>query len=166
MTPMDRIPLLDLSRNIDPATITSIQNALLRYGVFRLWAPDLKSAHTLELQKNVSTSLFSNLTFRQTESIQAREFFQLPLDVKAKTTGYTAFESELIRGDTPIPKESIYFFRGGDIQQNPPPRALRDSINVLHDVRFMGFSFRDIPHTKILAKEMETVERHHLLDHV
>lgn len=58
MSLADRIPLLDLSEDRDPATITSIQKALLRYGVFRLWAPDLKSAHSLELRKNVGTFLF------------------------------------------------------------------------------------------------------------
>ncbi|CEO59462.1 hypothetical protein PMG11_04137 [Penicillium brasilianum] len=115
MSLADRIPLLNLSEERDPATITSIQKALLRYGVFRLWAPDLKSAHSLELRKN------------------AGEFFQLPLDVKARTTGYTAFDSELVRGDTPIPKESIYFFRGGDVQHNPPPSALCDSMFWLRD---------------------------------
>jgi hypothetical protein len=112
--------------------------------------------------------LFSfSLSYRSaTESMQAGEFFQLPLDVKASTRGYTAFDSELIRGDTPIPKESIYFFRGGDIQQNPPPSALRDSVILLHDVRLISFSSRDITQTNLVAKEMETVERHHLLEHV
>lgn len=73
--------------------------------------------------------------------MQAGEFFQLPLDVKASTTGYTAFDSELVRGDTPIPKESIYFFRGGDVQHNPPPPALCDSMFWLRDVRFISFPF-------------------------
>lgn len=54
MTSTDHLPLLDLSGNRDPATITNLREALLRYGAFRFWAPDLKEAYTLELRQNVN----------------------------------------------------------------------------------------------------------------
>ncbi|GLI72053.1 hypothetical protein PoHVEF18_000221 [Penicillium ochrochloron] len=44
MTPTDHLALLDLSGNRDPATITNLREALLRYGAFRLRAPELKKA--------------------------------------------------------------------------------------------------------------------------
>jgi hypothetical protein len=82
------------------------------------------------------------------------------LDVKTKTKGYTGFDSELIHGDTPIPKESIYFFQKEDSQGPPPPLALFDSVVVLHDVHFMGFPPCDIAKSNIQAEEMETVDGH------
>jgi hypothetical protein len=67
------LPLLDLSGDRDPATITNIQKALLRYGAIRLWAPSLKGAHFLELQQNVSILFilfFILLRISCTESIR------------------------------------------------------------------------------------------------
>jgi hypothetical protein len=85
--------------------------------------------------------------------------------VKAETKGHTGFDSELIRGDTPIPKESVYFFRASDLQGNPPPSSLRDSVIVVHEVRFKSFYLQDTTRTDILAQEMEADERHHILGH-
>ncbi|KAJ5167008.1 uncharacterized protein N7482_005789 [Penicillium canariense] len=115
MSTTDGLPLLDLTGNQDPSTISTLQKALLRYGAFRLWAPELKRAYSPDLLQN------------------ARAFFQLPLYVKGETRGYSPLDSELIRGDTPIPKESIYFLRKSDPQDNSPPSGLHDSVMALHD---------------------------------
>lgn len=87
--------------------------------------------------------------------------------MKTKTKGYTGFDSELIRGDTPIPKESIYFFRKKDRQGNPPPSSLLDSVVVLHDVRPMSFPPRGITKSNVqVEQEMEIVEGHHILNFI
>jgi hypothetical protein len=166
MTSTDHLPLLDLFGDRDPATITNLREALLRYGAFRLWAPNLKEAYSLELRRNVGTFGSLLLYVLITRTIQVLEFFQLPLDAKKKTKGYSGFDSELIRGDTPIPKESIYFFRKEDSQGDPPPSALHDSVVALHDVRSMSFPPRNMTISNIQAEEMETVERHHILNFI
>ena len=40
----DCLPLLDLTRKQTPTTIVRLQHALLKYGAFRLSAPELKRA--------------------------------------------------------------------------------------------------------------------------
>jgi hypothetical protein len=54
MTSTDHLALLDLSGNRDPATTTNLREALLRYGAFRLRAPELKKAYCPKLRRNVS----------------------------------------------------------------------------------------------------------------
>lgn len=66
---------------------------------------------------------------------QARDFFQLPMCLKGKTTGYSAFGTEIIRGKAAF-KESVYFFRKNDQEENriPPLSDLYRSIKTIQDV--------------------------------
>ncbi|KAF3016010.1 hypothetical protein E8E15_004002 [Penicillium rubens] len=91
MLAKDCLPLIDLTRTQTSSTISSAQAALRQFGAFRVVAP--------QLTRGLSQSVFQN----------AREFFNLPIEVKEKTNGYSGFDTELIRGKTPIPKETICY---------------------------------------------------------
>ncbi|KAJ5270564.1 hypothetical protein N7497_008666 [Penicillium chrysogenum] len=91
MMAKDCLPLIDLTRKQTSSTISSAQAALRQFGVFRVVAP--------QLTRGLSQSVFQN----------AREFFNVPIEVKEKTNGYSGFDTELIRGKTPIPKETICY---------------------------------------------------------
>ncbi|KAJ5966024.1 hypothetical protein N7481_012738 [Penicillium waksmanii] len=114
---MDALPITDLSTKQDPATVATLRHALRKYGAFRLWAPELKQA--------VAGGLLR----------EARDFFQLPNEIKQRTKGYSGFGTELIRGTTPIPKEGINFFRKNDQRDGciPPPAELFRSVIAIHD---------------------------------
>ncbi|CAG7996312.1 unnamed protein product [Penicillium nalgiovense] len=91
MLAKDCLPLIDLTRKQTSSSISSAQVALRQFGAFRLVAP--------QLTRNLSQSVFQN----------AREFFKLPIEVKEKTSGYSGFDTELVRGKTAIPKETICY---------------------------------------------------------
>ncbi|CAI7583545.1 unnamed protein product [Penicillium pancosmium] len=115
---MDTLPIAGLSTERDPATVAKLRHALIKYGAFRLWAPELKQA--------VAGGLLR----------EARGFFQLPNEIKERTIGYSGFGMELIRGTTPVPKEGINFFRKNDHRDGfiPPPAELFRSVIAIHDV--------------------------------
>lgn len=50
---MDSLPIIDLSIKQNPATISRLQQALRKYGAFRLWAPELKQAVGGDLLRDV-----------------------------------------------------------------------------------------------------------------
>ncbi|KAJ5610287.1 hypothetical protein N7510_007006 [Penicillium lagena] len=116
MLTKDCLPLFDLAEMQNPTTISNLRLALLKYGAFVLRAPELNKA------------------FAQGILHTAQTFFQLPKETKHSTKGYSAFGTELIRGEKPIPKESIYFL-GNKEQENriPPPSDLYLSIRALHN---------------------------------
>ena len=66
--------------------------------------------------------------------------------MKQRTRGYSGFGTELIRGVTAIPKESVYFFREKDQQDDhiSPPSELCRSITALHNVRAPPSLFRSL----------------------
>ncbi|KAJ5812312.1 hypothetical protein N7474_008613 [Penicillium riverlandense] len=117
MLTKDCLPLLDLDEMQNPATILSLRLALLKYGAFRLRAPELNKAFTQGILYN------------------AQSFFQLPKEIKHSTGGYSAFGTELIRGETPIPKESIYFRKKEQENRIHPPSDLYLNIGALHDLK-------------------------------
>jgi hypothetical protein len=41
---MDSLPIIDLSIRQSPETISTLRQALRKYGAFRLWAPELQQA--------------------------------------------------------------------------------------------------------------------------
>ncbi|KAJ6092598.1 hypothetical protein N7486_007887 [Penicillium sp. IBT 16267x] len=105
MSMKERLPLIQLATNPSPSTVSRVQASLQRFGAFRLVAPQLTG----------------NLSQR------APGFFQQSIEIKTKTKGYSAFDTELILGKTAIPKESIYFFRKGDADGISPPSDLEIS---------------------------------------
>ena len=76
-------------------------------------------------------------------ALQARTFFtQQPDATKQSISGYSGFGTELVRGEIPMPKESVYFFRRNDMQQGvaqhqqqQPPQDLHRSVTLLYKVR-------------------------------
>lgn len=57
------LPLIDLTKKQSAVTIFNVQHAILRYGAFRLRAPELKRAFARCVQQNASLSSSFNLTF-------------------------------------------------------------------------------------------------------
>ncbi|CRL21688.1 unnamed protein product [Penicillium camemberti] len=114
MCTKDWLPLINLATKQSPSTISRTQTALRQFGAFRLVAP--------QLTRNISRRVFQD----------AREFFQLPIEVKNTTRGYSAFDTELIRGRTAFPKESVYFFRKAVEDCHPPPSEFQYSVKDLH----------------------------------
>ncbi|KAJ5920643.1 hypothetical protein N7516_011501 [Penicillium verrucosum] len=47
--------------------------------------------------------------------------------------GYSAFYTELLRGKTAFPKETVYFFRKGAKNNHPPPSEFQCSVKALHN---------------------------------
>lgn len=136
MLTKDCLPLIDLANKQSAVIIVNVQHAILRYGAFRLRAPELKRAFDRCVQQNVSSSFPFKMTFYvKADFQQARDFFQLPMRLKDRTTGYSAFGAEIIRGKAAA-KESVYFFRKNDREENhiPPPSDLYRSIKAIHDV--------------------------------
>ncbi|KAJ5647420.1 hypothetical protein N7490_003792 [Penicillium lividum] len=109
------LPLLDLATKLSPSTVSGLQVSLQQYGAFRLVAPQLTG----------------NLSQRVIQD--TREFFHLPIDVKNRTKGYSALDTELILGRTAIPKESIYFFQKGGDDCTPPPSDVENSVKEFYN---------------------------------
>lgn len=67
---------------------------------------------------------------------QARTFFtQQPDTIKQTIKGYSGFGTELVRGEIPMPKESVYFFRRNGIQRQGAPPDFHRSVTLLYKVR-------------------------------
>lgn len=104
----------------------------------KLWCLSTRgpTTHWEPLTKSVpkcKNTLMSTYSTHSDILPQAPGFFQLPIEVKTKTQGYSAFDTELILGRTAIPKESIYFFRKGEDNSTSSPSDLEDSIKAFHD---------------------------------
>ncbi|KAJ6034416.1 hypothetical protein N7460_008591 [Penicillium canescens] len=121
MSTKNCLPLIDLATKQSPSTISSTQTALHQFGAFRLVAP--------KLTQQCLHSVFQDAR----AFLSARGFFQLPTQVKEKTRGYSAFDSELVRGKTPIPKETVYFNKKGAENEYSPPLGFQCSVEALHD---------------------------------
>ncbi|KAJ5494259.1 hypothetical protein N7463_010346 [Penicillium fimorum] len=113
----DCLPLIELGIQQSSSTISSINAALRQFGAFRLVAP--------QLTRNVSQRVF--------QDVRARGFFRLPIEVKNQARGYSGFDTELIRGKTAFPKESVYFLRKGVENRHPPPAEFQNSVENLHN---------------------------------
>ncbi|KAJ5759937.1 hypothetical protein N7520_007093 [Penicillium odoratum] len=109
------LPLVDLTAKLSPSIVSTLQLSLQQFGAFRLVAPQLTG----------------NLSQRVMQD--ARGFFQLPIDVKSRSKGYSALGTELVLGRTAIPKESIYFFQNGGDDCTPPPSDLQNYIKEFHN---------------------------------
>lgn len=91
---------------------------------------------------------------------QSHTFFtQQPDATKQNTRGYSGFGIELVRGETPMPKESIYFFRRNDMQQQgvvqqhqrPAPQDFHRSVTLLYKVRHANTTHTPSPPSTSLA---------------
>ncbi|KAL4989675.1 hypothetical protein BDW68DRAFT_156345 [Aspergillus falconensis] len=112
-----KLPLINLYKSSSEGLVFDLKAALLRFGAFRLAAPET----TQDLHEIVIEN--------------AREFFKQPIAAKADIIGYSPFASERVRGRTEIPKESIYFFRDRAEPKHlkGPPHNLYRSVKSLHE---------------------------------
>ncbi|KAL6233542.1 hypothetical protein BDW75DRAFT_214875 [Aspergillus navahoensis] len=112
-----KLPLINLYKPIPERLVSELKAALYRFGAFRLAAPETTQHHHDAVIEN------------------AREFFRQPIGDKTDITDYSPFASERVRGQTEMPKESIYFFRNGAKLRYPKGQSynLYCSVKSLHE---------------------------------
>ena len=136
MSTRKALPLVDLSKNHSAAP-SELRKALLSFGAFRLATSQSAQRLSGDVFEKASTYLYTQaLEYGINHASQARAFFAQAGGIKQSTRGYSGFSTELVRGETPIPKESVYFFRNdthrGVLQH--PPQGFLSSITSLHEV--------------------------------